>query len=290
MQLDRTEIAIRERTAADLLDLALRVTSAYIGPLLMWTGCLALPFALLNGWLTWHIVADEYNASTIFRFTLLMSELVFLEAPFATMAVVLFLGRAMFRQAATGILHDLKHLAPRILWTEFLRGSLFGLFLACLIDPESELAAAESFLPFVCCYVFLVRALRPFTNEIVLLERNPLRSANPQVITVARRSRALQGPSSGDLFGRSIAICGATIVLTVCLMLSWWFVLGVVTSRWNWGPLMVRGIVPLSLWLAVVYATVARFLSYLDLRIRREGWEVELKVRAAANQLKGQTI
>ena len=40
------------------------------------------------------------------------------------------------------------------------------------------------------------------------------------------------------------------------------------------------------MWLAVIYTTVLRFVSYLDLRIRREGWEVELKVQAAAEELR----
>jgi hypothetical protein len=35
----------------------------------------------------------------------------------------------------------------------------------------------------------------------------------------------------------------------------------------------------------VSYVTVFRFLSYLDLRIRLEGWEVELKIRAEANRM-----
>ena len=37
---------------------------------------------------------------------------------------------------------------------------------------------------------------------------------------------------------------------------------------------------PLALWIVVGAGSVARFLSYLDLRIRREGWEVELLMRA----------
>jgi hypothetical protein len=287
VQLDRTEIAIRQRTGGEILDLALRVASAFGGPLLMWTLCLALPWALLNSWLTWPILADEYNAGSVFRYALLMTELIYLEAPLATMATVLFLGRAMFQQPSSGIFRDLKGLAPRILWTELQRGALVGLCLALLLDPTLEMAAAESLLPFVCCYVFIVRAMRPFTNEVVLLERNPLRSSNPNIITVSRRSRALHGPIAGDVYSRSVSICGASIVLTVCLMLSWWFAVGVLTNQWLWGPLMMRVLLPLSLWLTVVYATVARFLSYLDLRIRREGWEVELKVRAAANELKG---
>jgi hypothetical protein len=39
------------------------------------------------------------------------------------------------------------------------------------------------------------------------------------------------------------------------------------------------------LWIVAVYFTVARFLSYLDQRIRSEGWEVELCLRAQRDRL-----
>ncbi len=42
---------------------------------------------------------------------------------------------------------------------------------------------------------------------------------------------------------------------------------------------------PLALWSVIGYLTVVRFLSYLDLRIRREGWEVELVMRAEAARI-----
>jgi hypothetical protein len=42
---------------------------------------------------------------------------------------------------------------------------------------------------------------------------------------------------------------------------------------------------PLALWMVIGLMTVARYLSYLDLRIRREGWEIELKMRAEAGRL-----
>ena len=41
----------------------------------------------------------------------------------------------------------------------------------------------------------------------------------------------------------------------------------------------------LALWIVVAYFTVVRFLGYLDLRIRREGWEVELIMRAERARL-----
>ena len=42
---------------------------------------------------------------------------------------------------------------------------------------------------------------------------------------------------------------------------------------------------PLATWLVLGYLAVVRFLSYLDLRIRGEGWEVELQMRAEASRL-----
>jgi hypothetical protein len=38
-----------------------------------------------------------------------------------------------------------------------------------------------------------------------------------------------------------------------------------------------------AFWIVIVFLTVFRFVSYLDCRIRREGWDVELKLRALAD-------
>ena len=43
----------------------------------------------------------------------------------------------------------------------------------------------------------------------------------------------------------------------------------------------------MAMWVVVVFSTVFRFLNYLDIRIRREGWEVELKVQAAVAEFEG---
>ena len=40
-----------------------------------------------------------------------------------------------------------------------------------------------------------------------------------------------------------------------------------------------------AVWIVVSYFMVVRYLSYLDLRIRTEGWEVELTMRAEAARL-----
>jgi hypothetical protein len=41
-------------------------------------------------------------------------------------------------------------------------------------------------------------------------------------------------------------------------------------------------------WTVAMYFTVARFLAYLDQRIRNEGWEVELALRAQRQRLSRQ--
>ncbi len=40
-----------------------------------------------------------------------------------------------------------------------------------------------------------------------------------------------------------------------------------------------------AMWLVAVYFTAVRFLGYLDQRIRNEGWEVELFLRAERDRL-----
>ena len=37
----------------------------------------------------------------------------------------------------------------------------------------------------------------------------------------------------------------------------------------------------LGIWIVVAFFGVVRFLTYIDQRIRTEGWEVELRLRAA---------
>ena len=53
-------------------------------------------------------------------------------------------------------------------------------------------------------------------------------------------------------------------------------------SDWVPGPTMLRYLYPLAMWVVAGYLSVVRFLFYLDLRIRHEGWEVELRLRAEA--------
>ena len=75
------------------------------------------------------------------------------------------------------------------------------------------------------------------------------------------------------------------VFLTGTVFGAFLFISGVFFNDWQPGPVMLVTIYPLSLWIVAGFMTVVRFLSYLDLRIRHEGWEVELLLRAEASRM-----
>ncbi len=122
-------------------------------------------------------------------------------------------------------------------------------------------------------YVGFMRGLRPFINEIVVLERNPLWPQPNHPMTVNRRSSFFTHTQWRRF---------------VCTMVRFNFS-GVRTDRYDFqfalhaqhdhgrsnqslNPFCLHVLYPISLWTVVAYMGVARFMSYLDLRIRQEGW------------------
>ena len=71
---------------------------------------------------------------------------------------------------------------------------------------------------------------------------------------------------------------------------SIWFLGGLLADDWQLGEIVYTLYYPLALWLVMGFFAVVRFLGYLDLRIRREGWEVELMMRAEGAQLERQLV
>ena len=43
----------------------------------------------------------------------------------------------------------------------------------------------------------------------------------------------------------------------------------------------------LGVWIAIAFFAVARFLIYIDQRIRSEGWELRLRLQAVGRDLEG---
>lgn len=288
MQLDRTRIAIRERNLLDIFDLALRVIAAYPLPWIVSLLVIAVPMAVINialiGWMPG--LRDE--SDTITRYVWGMFVLVFIEAPAATSVITLFFGQAMFmdQPQPREILSVMRRYGWNLFWCQMvLRGiiPLWGLYL--MVPRDSIFGGWEVWGIILVFYMVIVRCVRPFLNEIVLLERNPLRSRRDYEMTIGRRSSSLHNPNAGDLIARWLGVSAASIVIFAVLFFSGWFLLQRVFLSVDHTFWLLYLLYPCALWLVAGYVAVVRFLCYLDLRIRREGWEVELIVRSAANDL-----
>ncbi len=291
MQFDKTTIAVRQRGLLDTLDLALHVLREYAAPLAatMLLGVVPLMAVnyLLLGWMAGPL--DE-EAGVPWRFIYHLSLQIYLQAPLAGIFATAYLGDAVFldEPRMRDVIREVVRRLPRIAWCHLLvRGVAAGWVLLLTIRREGEFEpAVEVFLLLsLVGYASLVRAFRPFINEIVLLERNPLVSQDKRVMTVGRRSTALHGASGGEWISRWLFSCILGVLLVLATYGTIGFLSGVIRQDWTQGPLLIQYLLPLAMWLVACYFTVFRFLTYLDARIRQEGWEVELQLRAEASRM-----
>jgi hypothetical protein len=264
MQLDCTQIMIRERGWLDLLDLALRVVRAYAWPLVLTLVVGILPAAVFNAWLLADMSEPAFDESVPGWYLFLMLVLVLVEIPLATAPATLYLGEAVFlqRPGAVGLARDFSRALPQLLVFSALRAVLF-------------LPVITSFIPFT---------MWPYLNEVVLLERNPLLRRRSGQMTTFRRVTGLHGGAS-ELFPRLMASAAVAAMLVAAFWVTMQMLAGLLLCEWQWRGLCFTLYYPAALWMTAGYFTVVRFLGYLDLRIRREGWEVELMMRAEGARL-----
>ena len=131
----------------------------------------------------------------------------------------------------------------------------------------------------------LIRACWPFAPEILGLELCPLQSSSGADITYGQRSRGLHRLLVADNIARFIGAAFVGSALTGMLLGSCLFVKGTSTGDWTWNGWFDHLLLPATLWIVGTVVAVFRFLSYLDSRIRLEGWEIELRLRAEADRL-----
>ena len=251
---DRTLIQIRERSFLDLLDLALVVVRDRPAPIVVAAVAGVAPFAAFNAWL----IQSQDVPFLVYVGLLLM------EAPWATAPVTVVLGGLMFgeRPTAGRVVRALVAALPSmVLYQVVLRGLL---------------------LATVVLYPVLPGKLT-FLGEVILLERGRL----GRVVT---RCSTLSGRRGVDFFGQWVA----QLVFGAVFAFSFWFgtgaaLNGLTTSELTWdepGMDAVSGArFHVALWGAVVFFAVARFLTYIDQRIRLEGWEVKLRLEAVGRAI-----
>ncbi|MEK6234924.1 MAG: hypothetical protein N2C14_09445 [Planctomycetales bacterium] len=277
MELDQTRIAIRERGFLELMDLSLTVIRGHAGALLVAWLIGVLPMMAVNQVVLfeilqlgdgWAIPSDDPEEMfwQAVGYIGWLTFLVVLEIPVATTLMTLYLGQAMFHDSpgAKRVAADFVPRLPQLVVLQVLGRGVLTMF---------------------CCVpCLLLYLLAPYLNEVILLERNSFS-------TTLKRAQDLHSSNVGLLFARwTASLFFGGVILFPLFYLSLLVIRNVFMGQWEWDHLgYTLGLTVearVAMWMTVGLFAVVRYLSYLDLRIRREGWEVELQLRAEAARLR----
>jgi hypothetical protein len=254
MAYERTLVRVRERSFLEVLDLATVVVRERPIALGIAAALGIAPASALNAWLT----SDPDFPLSLFAL------LVLVEAPWVTAPLTLVLGDLMFGQrprAGRSLSRLLRALPAMLVFQLLLRAVLIVTFFGIALLP-TRLA---------------------FLNEVILLERDRWWRA-------PGRSARLCARRGGDLFGQWLATLAYGAAFVVCFWIGTGKILEALTTgdltweRPGWSNVYDARF-QVGLWLAIAFFAVARFLTYIDHRIRKEGWEVELRLGDAGRAL-----
>ena len=303
MQLDKTAIVISQRSAVELVDLSLFVMRRYWQPITLFAFLGILPFAIADFVLGWPlaqydslmIASRDISTTSVyhFRYLCFITALILIQSPLALSAVTYFIGQAVFieRPSARQVFSAVwKRIGSMVFVLGILRMSLLSFVPACLLfwtpvfRPEIEIPL---YLLGLCGMVYFVRGVRPFASEILLLERCPVLKSNKRSDQLAygQRSRWLHSSLYSELLGVHLGVTVVQVLTALSISMSIVFLIGVLTGIWRWGLWMDLFLYPLTIWIVSTWGAVIRFLLYMNSRIRTEGWEIELRLKAEAQRL-----
>jgi hypothetical protein len=246
---DRTLIQIRERSFLDVLDLTMVVVRARPWQLGLAAVAGMAPFVAFNTW----VIA---NAEIPF---ILLVYLLLIEVPWATAPLTVVLGGMMFGERRTVgqvVLTILRGLPAMILYQFFLRGVLMLTGIFYLVMP-SKLA---------------------FLNEVVLLEKG-------RFWGTLKRCETLAGQGGGYALAQWFGQVGFGALFLACFLFGTSAIQSSLTSSeltWETPDISTASSLKtqFALWLIIAFFSVTRFLSYIDQRIRLEGWEVKIRLQS----------
>lgn len=257
MLTDQFHVAVRPRGILECLDLAVVFCGRRPVAVAVATMLGAIPCILLN-----RLVVGDTEAGPVAAYVLLG-----LEAAWASVPLTLYLGQAVFSE--------------RFSWRFAVRA--FSASLPALVVFQGLLRGICLMICFLAPVVFVGMY---YLDQVILLEQ-------PGFARIWGRRSAINKRNSAHVC--SLVLIDAAI-LVVGVPLGTRF-LGAVSALWQGRP--VSWLAPdeaggflgaavfswhgqIAFWSACGLLTVFRFFTYLDARIRREGWDVELKFRADA--------
>lgn len=257
MNLDRMTIAVRRRTTPELYDLALLVLRRHLWRLTLVAMIGAAPWIALDAWL----LHGARGAGFTWYLLLLLAAA---QAPLATAPITAFLGEAMFadRPSARTALRT----AYAVWWQLLVLGLLYGI---------------------LAIFPLLLAVAPPHAVAVLTLERLRGRAA-------LGRAYSLHGAySSAWVLHLLLAACLllAALWLGIGTLEAFGQVLGSARIMLDPGELLpvldpTRSLLPaVALFATLAYLAVVHFLSYLDLRTEREGWDIDLGLRRAASRM-----
>lgn len=261
MRFDKATIDVRPRGAFEVLDLALQFYRNHLGLLLALNFILGLP-ALFVG-----------TAIAFFSRDFLVSLLGFwLMLPLCSGGIILAASRKVFGAPlkVAGALSIYKPLA----WPHFLVRFAHRLVWAPLI-------------PLGLVFGEILRLKWSFTPMILLLERLTGKK-------LALRRRALHRRGGANVFSFDLSVLALVSWITVALLFVADLFLSDILAVWEFGGIFrdpssqpLKIVIALSmLLLASPIVDLAWFFYYLDARIRKEGWDLELGFRSIARRIK----
>ena len=296
MQLDRTNLVIRTRSAAEIGDLTWMVLRRYPVAVSLAFTMTAWPWMVINMAVLSPPILRESRLGLgdaeaypeILRYVIWMLTLVFLQCPLAGLGTTYYLGQAVFerRPAMISVWRQVRRRFWPALWVLGVQRLALIATLVCL--GRLWFAAHpffDGFLPFVFVVVASIhRAARPFAPEILLLEQCPLKKRRETDISFSFRSAGLHVPMASELTGRFVLTSIVLAGLTGAIIYSGISVLTLLAGNRGSGLFSLLVLVPIGCWTVAAVSVVTRFLQYLDTRIRLEGWDVELALRAEAQR------
>lgn len=271
MKLDGATIAIEPRSVGACVDLAVLFMGTHAGQIVKLTLIFAAPVCFLTYALVEYVDAGLGTGLLLF----------FVGTPFLGAAIVAGAGHRVFGDPFTvwGTL--------RILASQFFR-LVFTLLLARTVIAASSLLCLMPPVPLSVRYGFL--------PELILLEQS-------RGFRFEQRTSDLMRGSFFDLLLRFLVVNGfyvcivmslfTLIDLTSGVVFSMPIVFGRVSSEFLVDDVQflllhdsrVVTTICATMWLAYPLARLAWFFCYLDTRIHKEAWDVELDFRIEAQRL-----